>query len=353
VFVGEKERAKHDDDRFRAWLMIGRTDLAAGKAADAVTELRELLAWKGADQDRGEALLWLGESLVAAGDLDGAHTVFVEASRHAKKESFRSKVDIRVGDVLVQKGDHVEAARFFNELALREADPTARAKLELRVADAERKGGRLDAARATLEGIVEEVPKSEEAAEAQFQIGLIHAQDRRNYDDAMAAFDKVREISPGALATRSAGEERQKILELQRLQGGLAELDSTRTLERAEAEFAIGEVLLLKMNDAEGALTQYRASQAGDPAGQFAPRALLAAAWVLEQKLARPDEAVLVLKDLAAKYPDSPQAERARGLLGEKGEELPAPAPIPLRKNETETEPAPEPAPAPAPAGGG
>jgi tetratricopeptide (TPR) repeat protein len=213
-------------------------------------------------------------------------------------------------------------------------NPTERAKLTLRVAEAERSGGRLDAARATLEGIVDDVPKTEEAAEAQFRIGLIYEKDLRKYDDAMSAFEQVREISPGAEATRAAGEERQKILELQRIQGTLAELDSTRVIERAQSHFEIAEVLLLRMDDPEGALEHYRAAQAEDPPGDYGPRALLSASWVLEHDLERTDEAVEVLSELAAKYPASPQAERARSLLVEKGESIPDPDPIPMRRDE-------------------
>lgn len=331
VFTARKDGAKEDDERFRAWLMIGRTEHALGHHDEAAATLRELLAWRGSGDARAEALFWLGEALSAAGKPDEALAALREAAARADREAFRRKVNLRIGEVLVDRGESLEAARFFAELAARTADPTEEAKLQLRVAEAERRAGRVEAALATLEAIIEDHPKSEQAAEAQYRIGLIHEVELRQYEKALALFDGVREISPGAEATRNAGEERQKILELQRLQGNLAALDSTRTEERAQAYFDIAEALLLRLDDAEGALEAYRACRASDPSGPSAPRALLAAAWVLDHPLGRPEEATALLSELAAHYPGTTQAERARGLLADRGAPLPEPAPIPLR----------------------
>lgn len=329
----ERSRPGEREAREEAWRALGRIALEAGDFAGAVETFQALLAGKDLDKTRTETKFWLGESLARAGRADEAMAVLRDAAHESDDPAVFRRFETRLGEILEEEGRHAEAVVLFGELAQRETEPTRRFELEMRRAESLRKAGDLAGAQALLEEVIREAGNTESAAEAQFRIGLIYQNHLRDYAKALEAYDKVRDISPGAKATREAGEERGKILKVQRFQEEIAKLDSTRVVERAGPHFELAEALLLDLDDPEGALEHYLASCDAGPAGEFAPRALLGASWVLARRLDRRGEGTAMLRRIVEEYPESLQADRARALL-EGREEMPEPAPEP----EAETE---------------
>lgn len=322
----ERERPGGGESREEAWRALGRIALEAGDYPGAVEIFQALLSAKGLDKTRTETKFWLGEALARAGRAEEAMVVLRQAAAESDDPAVFRRFETRLGEILEEAGRNAEAAVLFGELSLRETEPTRRFELRIRQAESLRQAGDLAGAEALLEEVVRDAGTTEAAANAQFHIGLIYQNHHRDYARALEAYDKTRDISPGAKATREAGEERSKILKVQRYQEEIAKLDSTRVTDRARPHFELAEALLLDLDDPEGALEHYLASRDADPAGEHAPRALFGASWVLARGLEREPEGMAMLRRIVEEYPESLQAERARALL-EGEEEMPEAGP--------------------------
>jgi hypothetical protein len=81
--------------------------------------------------------------------------------------------------------------------------------------------------------------------------------------------------------------------------------DAARRLTQAEE-------LLLREDDVDGAIAQYESIAADFPLSPYAPKAICAIAWALENIKGDRDSAMVVFKQLAEKFPDSECALLAR-----------------------------------------
>ncbi len=84
----------------------------------------------------------------------------------------------------------------------------------------------------------------------------------------------------------------------------------------ANARFRVGEIYLFRLDDAESALPYYDDVITFHPGSPQAPKAALAKAWLLKNKLDRPEAAELAYTYLIDKYPGTEYAAAAREALG-------------------------------------
>jgi TolA-binding protein len=83
----------------------------------------------------------------------------------------------------------------------------------------------------------------------------------------------------------------------------------------ARARFLLAELYLFGMDRPEKALERYREVIERHPGSAFAPKAGLAAAWILESRLGDPVGAAAAYADVAARHPDTDFADSARDAL--------------------------------------
>ena len=176
-----------------------------------------------------------------------------------------------------EKPDPARANKYFAEFEKLYPKSQLRETALLQKAAASASLGRYDEALRTLDAFTAGNPKRELLAAAELARARI-LKDKKNLDGALAAFRKVR--------------------------------DTYQNLpEGQEAGYWIGSTLLQK-KDAAGAAAELQQFVAKNPQGKFTPVAMLTLAQA-QQATGAKDQALATLAEVAAKFPDAPEAANA------------------------------------------
>ncbi|MFO7676694.1 MAG: tetratricopeptide repeat protein [bacterium] len=241
-------------------------------------------------------------------------------------------------------GDPVDCERAYRRLIDAVSEPRERAAVRLKIAAALVAQGRYDEALPAVREVVGRYP--EHADEANVLLGRALAETDRP-DEALETWRKVRgstdfgaeaffrigrhheELREFAVARANYDTARSRransdfgVMALKRLTllDAIARSDSVGEREPGEALFLLAEIHNLNLAEYDEAQRLYQAVRDSYPDTEWAPKALLARAWIT--RYAEDDSAGSVpeLEQLIAEYPKSEYADEARRWLG-----LPAP----------------------------
>lgn len=166
--------------------------------------------------------------------------------------------------------------------------------------------GNLDEAVVLLENIAQEFPRSLHAAEAWYRIGLIRQVRHRDLEGAVEAYEQVSRELPRSVFTDLANTKKRAIQEYLdvRAQFGEEAPDSSA----AVIQFRLAENQLLRLEDPEAALPEYRKILDLYPESPQAPSAAYALCYIYRYSLADTAAALAAVDFLRTNYPDSEAA---------------------------------------------
>ena len=196
-------------------------------------------------------------------------------------------------------------------------DPWSR--LMLRIGTVHLLAGRVKDALDAYQRVLQDVPHTPLAAEAQYRIGYAYEIGNENFDQARSEYQRVREQSQGSPFTDQA---QQRLATLERV-SRLRSSGADSLARRAEAGLLLAEIYLFQHEKPERALEQYRAladTFRSTPAGA---RAELAAGWVLARKLKRQAEADSLWWDVVRNHAGTEAQLAARDYLEAEGRQVP------------------------------
>jgi TolA-binding protein len=224
-----------------------------------------------------------------------------------------------LGECLEAAGQHREALRVYEQILEQETDPERWRAVELKLGLTLIRLGEYGEAKKHLEAIPMRYPRTAEAAEGYYRLGLLY-RDQGDLERAAELLQKARTESPGSKASAEALKE---ISDLSRLKEYREKLAGGQDPdELARAQFALAELYLFKLNEVDSALASYARVTTAFPRSLLAARAEFAQAWVLENVRGDSAAARTAYAKLIADYPDTKYAERARRTLGLSGEEI-------------------------------
>lgn len=330
-----------------ALLMKGRT-LYQTKDYPAAVEALNRAAEQGGGRWRGDVLHHLGLVRKQEGDVDGALAAFGEVvSKHGGSEWYglsaleagdlerdrgnaaaavelyekvrsggrtaeeRYLGGMRKGEALVKSGDIARAQRTFADVAKGAANDERRGKAVLAEASAVAGSNNVDAAVALYQKIVETYARQEAAAEAQFAIAALH-DSSGNLALAKEEYERVKDQGTGHDAWQRAS---QRIVEIEKVMS-LREKVAAGGAERDSSRFLLAEHLLEKLGDVDGALAEYATLSDEAKGSEWGAKALFAQAWLLENRMKRPQAADSVFFRLANGYAGGEIDSVARQRLG-------------------------------------
>lgn len=295
----------------------------ARAAYDTVLEKHRKSEWL------AEAGLALGEMNLEANDLEGAIRAFERVRRRAKTSDERFQGGLQKGNALLADRQFDRARTTFRDLAKGAANEKERGKALVLLGKATQASGDPAGAFRTYKEILDKMPRTEAAAEAQLEIAR-SLDEARKYDLAKEEYQRVNEQGTGFEAWRTASTRITEIQKLLDLRDGIVN-DDEKPEERLRKRYLLAEHLLEKMNDESAALDEY-ASLARDARGEeIGAQALYAQAWLYEHRFDRPDTAESLLYQLIHDYRNGPEvvssARRRFGLPVWKIERLDLPKP--------------------------
>lgn len=223
----------------------------------------------------------------------------VQIARDPKQ---RTSVMLEMAEAMLEQAKYDVAAEQARQVLGRYRDLDDRARLIL--GKAEYNQGKYRQALDTWSKIRS---SSDFGAEAFFRIGR-HYEESGDFVKAKAYYDTAK--------TRRADSD-YGMLAVKRL----ALLDAVTSGDlsgrsSAKAKFLLAEVHNLNLGDYEGAMQLYQSIYDSFPETDWAPKALLAKAWILRRVKADSGNAAILLKKIIAEYPDTEYADEARRWMG-------------------------------------
>ena len=145
-----------------------------------------------------------------------------------------------------------------------------------------------------------------QAAEAYFLLGRKY-EEGKEFEKAVAYYDTANRFGPNSEFGLNAKKRRSLL--------NLLNQKTTEVKDQAEAQFMLGEVYGVALNENEAAIKEYQKTYDSFPKSPYAPKALYAEAWINKNRLQREDYDTL-LKILINQYPRTIYANAARQTLG-------------------------------------
>ena len=180
--------------------------------------------------------------------------------------------------------------------------PQEEALLNLKIASCQRLLKEFLGGIRTLKKVPEIHPRSKEAAEAYYTMGLIYQEDLMSPEKARESFDKVRETNPQTEVAKDA------LLRSTTI-GKLAEyrkkLSSGEEEALAETQFLLAELYLLELKKTDEALDAYERVIQDFPESEFGPRASYAIAWVFHYLEEDTVKAMEAYERIIESYPET------------------------------------------------
>lgn len=312
-------------------VMEGRTAIEIHDYDRAVTALKRAREFDRKEL-RGDVSYFLGVVEEEQGNTDEALALYADVLDHHDDSEWFARAGMRAGDLAREHGDHAAAVVYydrvrkhghtpkekydagmakgealldlkewkrarttFHDVASRTVNEKDRSHAYLMEGHAVATSGRPAEAEKVYLQILEDFPRTEAAAEAQFALAK-RWDDAGDLEKALEEYELVKEQGTAYDAWRHASARQSEIQRVLDLRSDLAQDD---TEDRDRKRFLLAEQLLEKIGDVDGALEEYASLAKDADDSEWGFRALYAEAWVLENRLADPDSADALLFELA------------------------------------------------------
>ena len=268
------------------------------------------------DDERLKFLLREVDCLEAARDYDAARALLRDARSHVPPPP--PLPTARPGSTTINTNTPQGQQAQFGYVRTPEQERYGR--LTLRMGGVEVLAGRVPQAVEYYQSVLEDYPRSQLAAEAQYRIGFAYETGADDFARARSEYAKVREQVGTSQFVQQAQERLDNLsrIEQYRVGGGADSL-----ARKAEARFLTAEHYLFNLQRPERALEEYRAIVDSVPVKSVQARALNAQAWLLSRKLDRKAEADTLFWRVVREYPGTEAQLAARDYLEATGQVVP------------------------------
>lgn len=202
-------------------------------------------------------------------------------------------------------------------------------RLTLRMGGVELLAGRVKEAIGHYETVIQDYPRTQLAAEAQFRIGFAHETGAEDFARARAEYLKVREQTG---TSQFAQQAQQRLDNLDRIDRFRTASGVDSVARKAESRFLTAEHYLYNLDRPERALEEYRSIADSSADSALVARALNAQAWVLARKLGRPAAADSLFWKVVREHPATEAQLAARDYLEAGGQTVPSELIVPPKE---------------------
>lgn len=260
-------------------------------------------------RSRREALLKVGKALFELARYGESLQAFQDLLQEDPPKEMVFEAMLKIGDSYLTLQDPTRALETFLALKTSDLTPQEEALWNLRIARSQRLMREYEKGIETLQKVSEIHPRSEEAAEAYYMMGLIYQEDLEDLEKARKSYEKVREMNPQAEVAEDALVRSTAIGKLteyrERLSGGEEEA-------LAETQFLLAELYLLELKKTDEALKTYEKVIQDFPESEYAPRSFFAIAWIFHHLEGDTVKAVEGYERIIVTYPDTRYSTASR-----------------------------------------
>ena len=285
-YVGAKEAFERVDStaedrelRSEATFMLGEILYSQEEWSQSISVFEEYLEQYGKGKRSGETKFKIAKAHYGQGDYSSAKEAFHEVQDLNADDTLKYQAFVAAGDCYYLEGEADSGLIIFNKLADDEKNYDKMADLYLELARGEALRGDYETSMETFRKLIDEYPRTEESAIAYFQLGSIYQNQFFDLDTAKVMYDSSTAVKGNSPVARIAFSR----------SADIAKLESYRTGKTAEAvddaiesQYLLAELYLTQLDQPDSALSEYQTLIDSFPDSRYAPNALLAIGWIME-----------------------------------------------------------------------
>jgi TonB family protein len=286
---------------------------------EAITYYEKILNQYDPDTLSAITRLRIGECLWEKKDYVQAKEAFtqVEESDPSPELLFDSK--FKEGECHYILGEHQEGMKIYKELSDDNRYKSKLASIKLKIAEGYYALDELSLSMEEYLRVTEDYPRTEESAEAYFQLGRIYQEVFGDLQLAKGMYGKCSDENPRSEIAKKALTQSANISRIEEYQ----QLISVEETEKsAQPQFLLAELYLTQMNEPDSALTEYLDLADQFPESEYAAKSLYAAAWIYEKVKGDTNQAARTYQRILDEYPQSDYHEIALESLGNSTDSL-------------------------------
>jgi len=286
----------------KAAFMLGEIYFDREEYDDAISHYRHLVENYKKDTLASFAQARIGESCWLKKDYACAKEAFAQVEKYDPKpdELFESK--FKSGECCYLTEDFEEGMNIFTRLAEESKDSEKLPSVKLKIVEGILLSGKTEEAIQEYDNIIKDYPKTVHSATALYQLGMIHQDRFGDLKKAKEMFDSCKTQSPRSKIAQEALTKSANISKVEEYQQQLSE---DETEKPGRALFLLAEHYLTRMNQPDSALAEYLILADQYPESEYAPKALYAAAWILENIKYDTTQAEDIYRRILKDYPGS------------------------------------------------
>ncbi len=273
--------SKEKDVKSDAALALGQYYFEQKKYDSAATYFQALIDSLGNDAVKPEAQMYIADGNMNLFNYSKAIEDYQKVLDMDPNKNLVYEATFKMGRCYYFLGDTESGLEKFESLAGNELFYDSLAPVKLRIAQGYEMDGDLLLAEATYDQVVVENPRSKEAGQANFNLGLIYQMNYENYKKAKEYYDKAK--NAGGDIGQEALERSTDIGKLEEYSKSLG-LDSTATNEdyenAAHTQYLLGELYLTQLDKPDSALEEFQIILDKFPETEAAPEAKAAIAYI-------------------------------------------------------------------------
>ncbi len=186
------------------------------------------------------------------------------------------------------------------------------AEIKLQLALGLQQTGQIEEALKSNQEVIETYPKTAYSAQAYYQQGVIHQENKGDLNTAKELFDKAKDEKTGSEYSKKALQKSADITKLEEYKKQLSEGEADKIVE---TQFQLAEFYLTHLNQPDSALTTYKNIVADHPQSNFAPKALLAVAYICRNLIEDSAGCRQACEELLRDYPGTDYSLQAAKML--------------------------------------
>jgi len=322
-------------ERSRVLLALDRPGDAAQSAGEVVEKFpRSRLALR--------ARVARADALVAQRSFDAARADYRWLGDHSLTDDDRFAYLLREADCLEGAQKYDEAMALLRNAIAHEREPARQdtsatggrfvnnfsvgpggdryGRLLMRMGTVHLRSGRMDDALGAYRRVLEDYPRTQLGAEAQYRLGYAYETGADDFDKARIEYAKVKEQGQGSAYTDQAA---QRMASLERIAQYRKAAGGDSLGRAAEADFLVAEQYLFQNDKPDKALEQYRKIEHDYSGTSWQAKALIAQGWVLARKLDRKAAADSLFWKVVREHPATESQLAARDYLEADGQTVP------------------------------
>jgi TolA-binding protein len=275
----------------------------------AISSSEEFLANYPRSKYKSEVLLLRAESLLKLEKHEEAIISLEDFLELKPKKELRFKAMMKMGEAYLALWEVDEALKIFLSLRKEDITPSEDAALGIKIAEAKQKLLHPEEAITQFEEVVALYPKTPFAAEALYKIGQIYEKELGDLEKARKSYEKAR---TEAQYSEFANLALMRSTSIARLTEYRNKVKTGGESELAEAQFLLAELYYLEFNKIDESIAEYRKVLNEYPTSEYAPKAALSIAWILEHDKSQREEATQAYMEVVKDYPNTPYSEAAQ-----------------------------------------